>query len=67
MGGGSIGAIDRMSVPPPLSNLFFKRFYLFDTEREPKEGEQHAEGEGKAGSLPSREPNVGLDPSTLGS
>jgi len=36
------------------------------TEREHKQGEQQAEGEGEAGSPPSREPDVGLDPRTPG-
>jgi len=42
-----------------------KRFYLFDTERE-REHKQ-AEREGEAGSLLSKEPDVGLSPRTLGS
>ena len=36
-------------------------------EREHKEGEQQVEGQEEAGSLLIREPNVGLDPRTLGS
>ena len=41
---------------------FYKKdfIYLFDTEREDKQGEQQAEGEGEAGSPPSKEPNAGL-------
>ena len=49
---------------------FLKYFiYLFDRTRESehKQREWHAEGEGEAGSLLSREPNVGLNPRTLGS
>ena len=52
--------------------FFFKDFiYLFDTERDHacthKQGEQQAEGGEEAGSLLSGEPDVGLDPRTLGS
>ena len=54
--------------------LFFKRFYLFEREREEREREREREqstagggGEGEADSLLSREPDVGLDPRTLGS
>jgi len=36
-------------------------------ERENKQGELQAEGEGKAGSRLSREPNAGFNPRTLGS
>ena len=36
--------------------------YLFDRERVHKQGEQQAEGEGEAGSLPSRKSDAGLDP-----
>jgi len=46
--------------------FFFKDFiYLSERWREHKQGEQRAEGE--AGSPPSKEPDVGLDPRTLGS
>ena len=43
--------------------------YLFDRERvsEHKQGERRAESEGEAGFPLSREPDVGLDPRTLGS
>lgn len=43
--------------------------YLFDREREHAQvrGAAEGEGEGEAGSPLSREPNVGLDPRTLGS
>jgi len=37
------------------------------TEREHKEAERQAEREEAAGSLLSRDPDVGLDPRTLGS
>jgi len=48
--------------------FFFKDFiYLFDREREHKQGEWQAEAEREAGSPPSRETDVGLDPRTLGS
>jgi len=40
---------------------------LFDREREHKRGELQAEGEGEADPPPSREPDLGLDPRTLGS
>ena len=43
--------------------------YLFDREpvSEHKQGEWLAESEGEAGFPLSREPDVGLDPRTLGS
>jgi len=49
--------------------LFLNFICLFDREREreQKQGELQAEAEGKAGSLPSRAPNMGLDLRTLGS
>ena len=52
--------------------FFFKDFiYLFDRERERerahKQAERQAKGEGEEGSPLSREPDVGLDPRTLGS
>ena len=49
----------------PCFAVYLFRFYLFD--REHKQGERQAEREGEAGSPLSREPNVGLDPRTLGS
>ena len=47
--------------------IFFLRFYLFDRvgEREHKQREWQADGEGEAGSPCRREPDVGLDPRTL--
>ena len=54
-----------------LTLLFFLKgfIYLFERkcvrERDPKQGERAEEGE--ADSLLSREPDVGLDPRTLGS
>jgi len=42
---------------------FFKILF----EREHKQGEWQAEGEGEAGSPLNREPDVGLDPRTPGS
>ena len=48
--------------------LFFKDFiYLFDRERSQVDGEagREREREREAGSLLSREPDVGLDPRTL--
>jgi len=41
--------------------------YLFDGEREHKRGEWQAGAEGEAGSPQSKEPDVGLNPRTLGS
>ena len=38
---------------------------MSESEREYKQGEWQAEGEGEAGSLPSRGPDAGLDPRTL--
>ena len=48
-------------LSPDISFLlsFFKRFNLFIHERE-REAQTQAEGE--AGSIPCREPDVGLDP-----
>ena len=48
----------------PIPNILF---IYFDRERENKLEELQAEGEGEADSLPSREPDVGLYPRTLGS
>ena len=46
-------------------------FYLFVRERasesEHRQTEWQAESEGEAGPLRSKEPDVGLDPKTLGS
>ena len=52
--------------------FYFKDFiYLFVRERESesehRQTEWKAEAEGEAGSLWSKEPDVGLDPRTLGS
>ena len=52
--------------------FFFKDLfiYLFVRERERSESEHKQtewQAEGEAGSLPSKEPDVGLDPRTLGS
>ena len=49
--------------------IFLKRFYLFVRERESthKQAERQVEREEEAGSLPSKEPDAGLDPRTLGS
>ena len=40
---------------------------MTEKEGENKQGEWQAEGEGRAGSPLSREPNAGLDPRILGS
>ena len=45
--------------------IFFKDF-IYLSDREHKQ-EQQAEGEEEAGSPLSREPDVGIDPRTLGS
>ena len=41
--------------------------YLFDREMKRAQAGRAAEGEGVAGFPRSREPDVGLDPKTLGS
>ena len=46
---------------------FLKRFYLFKRERMRENTSGREEVEGEADSLLSREPDVGLDPRTLGS
>ena len=47
--------------------LFFKNETLkIFRERMHMQTEWQAEAEGEAGSLPNREPDVGLDPRTLG-
>ena len=64
-----------MDLENRLFYLFIFRYfiYLFDRdrdsqrEREHKQGEWQAEAEGEASSPLSREPHVGLDPTTLGS
>ena len=49
-------------------SIFFKDFiYLFGREIEYRQVEWQAEAEGEAGSLWSKEPDVGLDPRMLGS
>lgn len=50
----------------PMMSLFIF-IYSLSREREHKQGKQQAEGEGVAGSPLSREPDLGLDPSTPGS
>jgi len=49
--------------------FFLKILFIYLTERDiEREGTQAEEvGEGEAGLPPSREPDVGLDPRTLGS
>jgi len=47
-------------------NFFFLRFYLFERERK-RDHEQGGRAEGEAVFLLNREPDVGLDPRTLGS
>ena len=48
--------------------IFLKKYFIYlaerEREREHKQREQQAEGDGEAGSPMSREPDVGLDPST---
>ena len=51
-----------------LCVIFLKDFiYLFDRQRSQVGREAGREREGEADSLLTREPDVGLDPSTLGS
>ena len=50
-----------------LVGNFFRRFYLFDTERDRQRAQAGGVGEGEAGSPLSREPNMGLDSRTPGS
>ena len=57
------------SVPAVLSLSFFKRFYLFIHERHTqkarkRERQRHRQGEKQS---PCREPDMGLDPRSLGS
>ena len=48
--------------------FFFKDFYLFAREREyTQAGREGGRSRREAGSLPSKEPDAGLDPRTLGS
>ena len=46
---------------------FFKILFICLTERQHKQEEQQAEGEGEAGCPLSREPDVGLHPGNPGS
>ena len=59
------------AAPPrdPEYYLFLLKIFIysFDRESEYKQGEKEVEGEGEAGSLLSREPDVVLDSRTLGS
>ena len=48
--------------------FFFKVLFIYLPERERAQaGRVAAEAEGEAGSPPSKAPDVGLDPRTLGS
>ena len=47
--------------------FFLKILCIYLMEKEHKQGEWQTEGEGEAGSLLSREPNVGLQLRILGS
>ena len=53
---------DHMSC---ISFYFLKILFIYLTDRDHKQAERQAEREGEAGSLLSREPDVGLDPRTL--
>ena len=57
-----------MQITKDFFFFFFKIFFIFIylTERNQKQAERQAEREEEAGSLPSREPDAGLDPRTLG-
>ena len=51
-----------------MADFFFLKilfFFIYLTERDHKQAERQAEGEGEAGSPLSREPDSGLDPRTL--
>ena len=47
--------------------IFFKILFIHLTERERAQARGAAKGEGETGSSLSREPDMGLDPRTLGS
>ena len=49
------------------SSSFFHFIYLFEREKRDSEREHKPGGEGEAGSSLIREPDVELDPRTLGS
>ena len=57
--------ISEITYRDNVLDYLFLRLYLFDREKENKQGEQPSEGEGEVGSLQSREPDAGLDPRTL--
>jgi len=63
--------LPRLNSKPPSSSFFFflKILFIYLTEREIARAGTQAGGvgEGEAGFLLSREPDVGLDPRTLGS
>ena len=48
-----------------LCHLFFKIFFIHLRETEREQVRAEAEGEGEADFQPSREPDVGLDPSGI--
>jgi len=57
-----------MSTGKAKAHIFFLRFYLLTERERQREGTQAGRVvEGEAGFPPSREPDVGLDPRTLGS
>jgi len=60
-----------MTLGPPFEEnmifFFFFKFYLFDIETEREGTQAGGVEEGEAGLPPSREPDAGLDPRTLGS
>ena len=49
-----------------LLSIFKNILFISFTERERAQAGEAAEGQGDTGFLLSREPNVGLDPRTLG-
>jgi len=67
----NVGTILDLLVKRILSIFFsFLRFYLFffDRERHSQRGNtSRGSGRGRTGFPPSREPNAGLDPRSLGS
>jgi len=46
--------------------IFLKILFVYLNREQAQAGRVQAEGEGEAGSPPSKEPDAGLDPRTLG-
>ena len=63
---GTVKMNDHISPGQEFSYLFFFKDFIYLTrERELAQAGVAAEGEGEAGSLLSRELDIGLDPRTL--